>query len=244
MEVVLQYFFFPDLVTYFGSSLNRSFQKAWMAACEYFVGVPDLAAFKHARVHDIGAHEGHLHSVKLVGQQLVGQRLVEAHCGKLTGTIILSQTKIKSVYSVCTSIRYLQYDSSNLLRLLFFCGICLWICVFISRTCVWETIKLSKVSVAVIFFLPPWFTSTQAVLKRPRTLAMVTICPWFWAFIWGRKAFTVWETSTRTQEVIMRQQNRTVHTTCSDLNVAQWEESLCCTSSFTLRGLMWGSCGP
>lgn len=26
-------------------------------------------------------------------------------------------------------------------------------------------------------------TSTQAVLKRPRTLAMVTMCPWFWAFI-------------------------------------------------------------
>lgn len=91
-----------------------------MTVCKYFVGVPDLAAFKHARVHDIGAHEGRLHSVELVRQQLVGQRLVEAHCGKLTGTIILSQTKIKSVNSVCTSIRYLQYDSSNLLRLLFF----------------------------------------------------------------------------------------------------------------------------
>ena len=79
-----------------------------MTVCEYFVGVPDLAAFKHARVHDVGAHEGRLHSFELVGQQLVGQRLVEAHCGKFTGTVILSQTK-KSVYSVCTNIRYLQY---------------------------------------------------------------------------------------------------------------------------------------
>lgn len=45
---------------------------------------------------------------------------------------------------------------------------------------------------------PPRVTSTQAVLKRPRTLAMVMMCPWFWAFIWGRKAFTVWDTHTHT----------------------------------------------
>lgn len=35
------------------------------------------------------------------------------------------------------------------------------------------------------------FTSTHAVLKSPSTLAMVTMCPWLLAFIWGRNAFTV-----------------------------------------------------
>lgn len=40
----------------------------------------------------------------------------------------------------------------------------------------------------------PWFTSTQAVLKRPRMLAMVIMWPWFCSFIWGTKAFTTWET--------------------------------------------------
>lgn len=39
-----------------------------------------------------------------------------------------------------------------------------------------ETKKKKKEGVVIC-------TSTQAVLKRPRTLAMVTMCPWFWAFI-------------------------------------------------------------
>lgn len=75
-----------------------------MTVCEYFVGVPDLAAFKHARVHDVGAHEGRLHSFELVGQQLVGQRLVEAHCGKFTGTVILSQTKKSNLFTLSAQI--------------------------------------------------------------------------------------------------------------------------------------------
>ena len=36
-------------------------------------------------------------------------------------------------------------------------------------------------------------TSTPAVLKRPRELATVTMCPWFISSILGRKALVVWK---------------------------------------------------
>lgn len=55
------------------------------------VNLPDLAAFEHARVHDIRTHQRGLHTLHLLGQQLVGQRLVEAHCSKFTGTVILKE---------------------------------------------------------------------------------------------------------------------------------------------------------
>lgn len=58
--------------------------------CRRFVDVPYLAAFEHARVDDVGAHESRLHSFDLLCQELVGQRLVKAHSRKLTGTVILS----------------------------------------------------------------------------------------------------------------------------------------------------------
>lgn len=53
------------------------------------VNPPDLAAFEHARVHDVRTHQGGLHAVQLLGQQFVGQRLVEAHRGELTGAVVL-----------------------------------------------------------------------------------------------------------------------------------------------------------
>lgn len=56
----------------------------------FFSDLPDFAAFKHARVHNVGTHEGGLHSLHLLSQQLVGQGLVEAHRRKLTGAVILA----------------------------------------------------------------------------------------------------------------------------------------------------------
>lgn len=47
--------------------LNQSVQKP-MTVCEHFVDIPYLAAFKHARVHDVGAHESRLHSFNLLSQ--------------------------------------------------------------------------------------------------------------------------------------------------------------------------------
>lgn len=61
---------------------------------QYVVDIPYFAALKHACVHDVGAHKSSLHSFNLISQQLMGQRLMEAHSSKLTGTVILSQTKI------------------------------------------------------------------------------------------------------------------------------------------------------
>lgn len=55
--------------------------------------LPDFAAFKHARVHNVGTHEGGLYSLHLLSQQLMGQGLVEAHRRKLTGAVILDPGK-------------------------------------------------------------------------------------------------------------------------------------------------------
>lgn len=55
------------------------------------VNVPDLAAFEHARVHDVRTHQRGLHTFHPLGQQLVGQRLVEAHRSELAGTVILKE---------------------------------------------------------------------------------------------------------------------------------------------------------
>lgn len=98
-------------------------QKTRMTVWEYFADLPNLAAFKHACVHDIGAHESRLNSLNLLGQQLVGQRLVEAHCSKLTGTVILSQTKIQT--------RWLCLYKSTRTTV---SAICIWICYFVFLT--------------------------------------------------------------------------------------------------------------
>lgn len=71
-----------------------------ITVCDYCVDIPNLAAFKHACVHNIGAHKSSPHSLNLLSQQLVGQRLMEAHCSKLTGTVILSQIKTELVFTV------------------------------------------------------------------------------------------------------------------------------------------------
>lgn len=86
---------------------------------KYFVGVPYLAAIKHACVHNIGAHKSCFHSFDLLGQQSMGQRLVEAHCSKLTGTVILSKEKNKTYTVIKYSYRII-FNPSDLVSLLFF----------------------------------------------------------------------------------------------------------------------------
>lgn len=54
-----------------------------------FLTSPYSAAFKHARVDQVGAHQGHVDAVLLRGLQLVAQRLVEPDGAELTGTVIL-----------------------------------------------------------------------------------------------------------------------------------------------------------
>lgn len=144
---------------------------------KYFVGVPYLAAIKHACVHNIGAHKSCFHSFDLLGQQSMGQRLVEAHCSKLTGTVILSKEKNKTYTVIKYSYRII-FNLSDLVSLLFFEFE--FVTSFADSSKKTEkktgTMKLSSLHGAVMR-LPSWVTSTQAVLKRPRTLAMVTMCP-------------------------------------------------------------------
>lgn len=82
---------------------TRHFKRCLLArlSFSYFLfllsNLPDFAAFKHARVHNVGTHEGGLHPLHLLGQQLVGQRLVEAHRPKLAGAVILARENQQSL---------------------------------------------------------------------------------------------------------------------------------------------------
>lgn len=54
-------------------------------------GSPYSAAFEHARVDQVGAHQSHVDAVLLRGLQLVAQGLVESDGTELTGTVILPE---------------------------------------------------------------------------------------------------------------------------------------------------------
>lgn len=104
---------------------------------DYYVGIPYLAAFKHARVHDVGTHKGCLHSFYLLRQQLVGQRLMEAHCSKLAGTVILPQRKSihQSLFTLLLkmlNIHYLWFSSPALTAS---AVICILMCYLILGLC-------------------------------------------------------------------------------------------------------------
>lgn len=54
---------------------------------------PYPAAFEHPRVHQVGAHQGHVDAVLLRRLQLVAQRLVEADGTELTGAVVLGERR-------------------------------------------------------------------------------------------------------------------------------------------------------